>query len=167
MKTAHRVSAYLLALSVAVQAALIAFGAFALEDNIDNGPVADGDTTGVTLHHSFAYVVLLFGAILLAVSFGAKVEHGIRWAALALGLIVAQFVLAYAAYSAPVLGRRRCPGSRPACPSRPAPPERPFGRTGRMRAPGPFPGPQPDAELDLRRRAAKGGPGGLNDEHIR
>jgi hypothetical protein len=104
MKTAYRVSAYLLALSVAVQAALIAFGAFALEDNIDNGPVADGDTTGVTLHHSFAYVVLLFGAILLAVSFGAKVEHGIRWAALALGLIVAQFVLAYAAYSAPVLG---------------------------------------------------------------
>jgi len=104
MKTAYRVSAYLLALSVAVQAALIAFGAFALEDNIDNGPVADGDTTGVTLHHSFAYVVLLFGAILRAVSFGAKVEHGIRWAALALGLIVAQFVLAYAAYSAPVLG---------------------------------------------------------------
>ena len=104
MKTAYRVSAYLLALSVAVQAALIAFGAFALEDNIDNGPVADGDTTGVTLHHSFAYVVLLFGAILLAVSFGAKVEHGIRWAALALGLIVAQFVLAYAAYSAPVVG---------------------------------------------------------------
>jgi len=40
----------MLALSVAVQASLIAFGAFALEDNIDNGPVSDGDTTGVTLH---------------------------------------------------------------------------------------------------------------------
>ena len=54
MRTAYRALAYLLALSVAVQASLIAFGAFALEDNIDNGPVSDGDTTGVTLHHSFA-----------------------------------------------------------------------------------------------------------------
>ena len=67
MKTAYRVIAYLLALSVAVQASLIAFGAFALENNIDNGPVSDGDTTGVTLHHSFAYVVVLFAVALLAV----------------------------------------------------------------------------------------------------
>ena len=59
MRTAYRVIAYLLALSVAVQASLIAFGAFALENNIDSGPVSDGDTTGVTLHHSFAYVVVL------------------------------------------------------------------------------------------------------------
>jgi heme A synthase len=58
----------------------------------------------VTLHHTFAYVVVLFGAVLLAVSFGAKVEHGIRWAALAFGLIAAQFLLAYAAYSVPVVG---------------------------------------------------------------
>ena len=104
MRTAYRVLAYLLALSVAVQASLIAFGAFALEDSIDNGPVSDGDTTGVTLHHSFAYVVALFAIALLAVSFGAKVEHGVRWAAIPLGLIVAQFFLAYAAYSAPVVG---------------------------------------------------------------
>ena len=76
MRTAYRVIAYLLALSVAVQASLIAFGAFALENNIDNGPVSDGDTTGVTLHQSFAYVVLLCAVALLAVSFGAKVERG-------------------------------------------------------------------------------------------
>ena len=68
MRTTYRVLAYLLALSVAVQASLIAFGAFALENNIDNGPVSDGDTTGMTLHHSFAYVVLLFAAALAAVS---------------------------------------------------------------------------------------------------
>jgi heme A synthase len=78
--------------------------AFALEDNIDNGPVSGGDTTGVTLHHSFAYVVVLFAVALLAVSFGAKVEHGVRWAAIPLGLIVAQFFLAYAAYSAAIVG---------------------------------------------------------------
>lgn len=78
MRTAYRVLAYLLALSVAAQASLIAFGAFALENNIDNGPVSDGDTTGVTLHHSFAYVVLLCAVALLAVSFGAKVPHGVR-----------------------------------------------------------------------------------------
>jgi hypothetical protein len=46
MKTAYRVFVYLLALSVAVQASLIAFGAIAFEDNIDDGPVFDGDTTG-------------------------------------------------------------------------------------------------------------------------
>jgi hypothetical protein len=104
MRTAYRVLAYLLALSVAVQASLIAFGAFALENNIDNGPVSDGDTTGVTLHHSFAYVVLLCAVALLAVSFGAKVTHGVRWAAIPLGLIVVQFFLAYAAYSAAIVG---------------------------------------------------------------
>jgi hypothetical protein len=104
MRTAYRVLAYLLALSVAVQASLIAFGAFALEDSIDNGPVSDGDTTGVTLHHSFAYVVALFAIALLAVSFGAKVKHGARWAAIPLGLIMVQFFLAYAAYSTPIVG---------------------------------------------------------------
>ena len=90
MRTVYRVLAYLLALSVAAQASLIAFGAFALENNIDNGPVSDGDTTGVTLHHSF--------------SFGAKVPHGVRWAAIPLGLVVVQFFLAYAAYSAAIIG---------------------------------------------------------------
>jgi hypothetical protein len=104
MRTAYRVLAYLLALSVAVQASLIAFGAFALENNIDNGPVSDGDTTGVTLHHSFAYVVLLFAVALLAVSFGAKVERSVLWAAIPLGLIAVQFFLAYAAYSAAIVG---------------------------------------------------------------
>lgn len=104
MRTAYRVLAYLLALSVAVQASLIAFGAFALENSIDNGPVSDGDTIGVTLHHAFAYVVLLFGVALLAVSLGAKVECGVRWAAIPLGLIVVQFFLAYAAYSAAIIG---------------------------------------------------------------
>jgi hypothetical protein len=104
MRTAYRVIAYLLALSVAVQTSLIAFGAFALENNIDNGPVSDGDTTGVTLHHSFAYVVVLFAVALLTVSFGAKVQHGVRWAAIPLGLVVVQFFLAYAAYSAAIVG---------------------------------------------------------------
>jgi heme A synthase len=78
--------------------------AFALEDNIDHGPVPDGDTTGVTLHHSFAYVAVLFAVALLAVSFGTKVEHRVRWAAIPFGLIVVQFFLAYAAYSAAIIG---------------------------------------------------------------
>ena len=56
------------------------------------------------LHHSFAYVVVLFAVALLAVSFGAKVEHGVRWAAIPLGLVVAQFALAYAAYSTAIVG---------------------------------------------------------------
>lgn len=78
--------------------------AFALENSIDNGPVTGGDTTGVTLHQSFAYVVALFAVALLAVSFDAKVKHGVRWAAISFGLVVAQFFLAYAAYSAAIVG---------------------------------------------------------------
>ena len=104
MRTAYRTLAFLLAAAVAVQVSLIAFGAFALEHNIDDGPVTDGDTTGVTLHHSFAYVVLLFAVALLAVSFGAKVERGVAWAATLLALVAVQFMLAYAAYSAAVVG---------------------------------------------------------------
>jgi hypothetical protein len=107
MRTAYRVIAYLLALSVAVQASLIAFGAFALENNIDNGPVSDGDTTGVTLHHSFAYVVVLFAVALLAVSFGAKVQHGVRWAAIPLGLN------ALAIFAVALLAGRRVPKAAP------------------------------------------------------
>ena len=58
----------------------------------------------MTLHHSFAYVVLLCAVALFAVSFGAKVPHGVRWAAIPLGLVVVQFFLAYAAYSAAIIG---------------------------------------------------------------
>ena len=46
MRTAYRVLAYLLALPVAVQASLIAFGAFALENNIDKGPVSEATLAG-------------------------------------------------------------------------------------------------------------------------
>ena len=56
------------------------------------------------MHHSFAYVVALLAVALLAVSFGAKVKHGVRWAAIPFGLVVAQFFLAYAAYSAAIVG---------------------------------------------------------------
>ena len=104
MRTAYRILAYLLALSVAVQASLIAFGAFSLENDIDHGPVTDGDTTGVTLHHSFAYIVLLLAVALLAVSSCAKITHGVRWAAIPLILIVVQFLLAYTAYSYAIIG---------------------------------------------------------------
>jgi hypothetical protein len=104
MRTAYRVLAYLLALSVAVQTSLIAFGAFALENNIDNGPVTDGDTTGITLHHSFAYVVMACAVALLAISFFAKVRRGVLWAAIPFVLIAAQFFLAYGAYSDAIVG---------------------------------------------------------------
>ena len=105
MRTAYRVLAYLLSrILCRCTASLIAFGAFALENNIDHGPVSDGDTTGVTLTHSFAYVVLLCAVALVAVSFGAKVGHGVRWATIPLVLIAVQFVLAYAANSAAIIG---------------------------------------------------------------
>ena len=104
MKTAYRLLAYSLALSVAVQASLIAFGAFALEDKIDKGPVSSGDTAGVVAHDSFALVVLLLAIVWLGVSLRARVSRGVRWAGLALGLVVLQFLLAFAAMAVPVVG---------------------------------------------------------------
>ena len=104
LRSVYRLSAYLLALAVAVQVALIAFGAFALEHEIDSRPVADGDTTGVRLHQTFALVVLFLAVVLFAVSLAAGIRHGVWWAATALGLVLLQFALAYAADSAPIIG---------------------------------------------------------------
>jgi heme A synthase len=104
MRTAYRVLAYLLAATVAAQAALIAFGAFALENKIDKGPVSDGDTTGVTLHHVGANAVILCAVVLLGISFRAKIDHGVRWAAILLALVVLQFMLAYTAYGTAIVG---------------------------------------------------------------
>ena len=77
MRTAYRVLAYLLALSVAVQASLIAFGTFALENKIDKGPVSDGDTTGVEAYRFRRQLYYATCAIL--VSIPSSYSEGVRY----------------------------------------------------------------------------------------
>jgi len=64
---------------------------------------ADDDPVAVA-EWGWTYVVLLSAIALFVVSFGAKVGRGVRWAAIPLGLVAAQFFLAYAAYSAAIVG---------------------------------------------------------------
>ena len=64
---------------------------------------ADDDPVAVA-EWGWTYIVLLSAIALFVVSFGAKVGRGVRWAAIPLGLVVVQFFLAYAAYSAAIIG---------------------------------------------------------------
>ena len=116
MRTAYRVLGYLIALEVLVQAAAIAYAYFGLGAWIEEGGVLDkaameSDSTTFTGVAGFAVhglngeiVVPLLAVALLVVSFFAKVPGGIRWAAIVLGTVVVQVLLAIAAHATPALG---------------------------------------------------------------
>jgi hypothetical protein len=110
VKQTYRVLASLVALGVIVQASAIAFGWFTALNRVDNGLVIkknyDGNL-GDTIHSvNGQFVMPLLGLILLIVSFfAAKTVPGARtWAGIVFGAIVLQIVLAFVAFSAPVVG---------------------------------------------------------------
>lgn len=110
MKQTFRVLAWLVALGVVVQAAAIAFGWFNTLHQMDNGLVIgknyDGNV-GHAIHGTNGmFVIPLLGLALLVVSLlAAKTVPGARtWGAIVFGAIVLQVVLAFLAFSAPVLG---------------------------------------------------------------
>jgi hypothetical protein len=96
MRTAYHVLAYLIALEVVIQAAVISFAVFGLSKWITGGGVLDKATleshsaefTGVIgfAIHGFngQNIVPILGILLLLVSFFAKVPRGIMWAGLVL-----------------------------------------------------------------------------------
>ncbi|UOY03862.1 hypothetical protein [Blastococcus sp. PRF04-17] len=110
MKQTYRVLAGLVALGVLVQAAAIAFGWFDAISEVDKGAVIDENYEGNAGHMIHAIngmlVMPALGLILLIVSFfAAKQVPGARmWAGIVFGLIVLQVALAFAAFSAPVVG---------------------------------------------------------------
>jgi hypothetical protein len=110
VKQTYRVVASLVALGVIVQASAIAFGWFDALNKIDNGLVVDKNYNGNVGHAIHGvngmYVMPLLGLILLIVSFfAAKTVPGARkWAGIVFGAIVLQVVLAFVAFSAPVVG---------------------------------------------------------------
>ncbi|WP_209308960.1 hypothetical protein [Blastococcus sp. CT_GayMR16] len=110
MKQTYRVVSGLIALGVVVQAAAIAFGWFDAIHELDNGLIIDENYDGNAGHMLHGvngmYVMPLLGLILLIVSFfAAKTVPGARkWAGIVFGLIVLQVVLAFVAFSAPVVG---------------------------------------------------------------
>ncbi len=108
MRSTYRVLAYLISALVVVQAATIAYGWFAVLGELDGGGVFDKNSEGNVghmLHGIIGMMVLpLAGLIFLIVSFFARIPGGVKFAAITLGLIVLQVVLAFAAFGAAVVG---------------------------------------------------------------
>jgi hypothetical protein len=116
MRSVYRILAYLVALEVVIQTALIAFAFFGLRRWIDDGGVLSAATIR---NHTAAYtgaegimvhgingqmIVPLIAVLLLIASFFAKVPGGVQWAAITLVTVVVQVLLGIFGSSVPVLG---------------------------------------------------------------
>jgi hypothetical protein len=117
VQKAFRILSYVIAAEVLIQAAMIAWAVFGLSKYIDDGGVVnkdkiDGDTKlfdgelGFAIHGiNGSTLIPLLGLVLLIVSFFAKIDGGIRFAAILFVLIIVQaFVLPILAGGAPFVG---------------------------------------------------------------
>jgi hypothetical protein len=117
MRSVYRVLAWLVAIEVAVQAAVIAFAFFGLMNWVDSaGGVLDAashqsrsahftGSIGFMLHAiNGQMIVPLLAVLLLIASFFAKTQGAVLWGMLALVAVVVQVVLGSLAHGAPVLG---------------------------------------------------------------
>lgn len=116
MKVAYRAFAYLVVILVIVQAADVAFGFFGVGAWVENGHQltksslennSSGITgeTGLTLHSIIGqFLIPLVALVLVAVAFFAQIARGMRWAALILGDVIVQVLLAFVAFGSPLIG---------------------------------------------------------------
>ena len=116
MKAAYRVLAYLVALEVVVQAAMMVFAVAGLSIFIDEGGSIDKAAfesddlkftgiAGFMVHGMNGMMIIpLLALVLLIVSFFAKVPGGIRNAAIILGLVVLQVALGLFGHSNAYIG---------------------------------------------------------------
>lgn len=106
----YRVFAYLVAVGVLFQAAVIAYALFALGSWLEAGGSLDKASTGfggeggLEAHGIGSMVVAGLALLFLVVSFFAKVPGGVKWAAITFGLVVVQFALGIASHSVSGLG---------------------------------------------------------------
>jgi hypothetical protein len=116
MRTVYRVLAYLLAAEVVVQGMAIAYALAGMGHWVDqDGGVVDKQlfdsdnpdfpgVGGFMIHGlNGTMIIPILVLLLLVVSFFAKVEGGVRRAAIILGLVVVQVVLGIASHSVPYL----------------------------------------------------------------
>jgi hypothetical protein len=116
MRTVYRVLAYVIALEVVVQGAMMTFAVFGLRHWIDEGGVLDetivqshaegfGEVVGFRLHATNEQVIVPAIAVLFLVSaFFAKVSKAVGWAVIVLLSVVVQVLLGLFAIDAPALG---------------------------------------------------------------
>jgi uncharacterized membrane protein (Fun14 family) len=113
MKATYRVLAILVPILVALQASFIALGVFGLGKWVEDGNdftknvLENGGSTGdvgFALHSFGAIALALVGLLLLIVSFFAKIDGGVRAAALVFGDVLLQWVLAFVSFAAWAVG---------------------------------------------------------------
>lgn len=120
MKTVHKVLAYLIALEVMIQAALIAFavagiGVWVMEEGgtldeaafeaIFEGDLSFTGVAGMMFHGMNGMMVIpLLALLLLVTSFFTKTRGAIKFSLLTLGLVVLQVFLGFMGHSTPYGG---------------------------------------------------------------
>ncbi|TCC37315.1 hypothetical protein [Kribbella sindirgiensis] len=108
MRSVYRALAGLIAIGVLVQAMAIGLAWFTVLKDVDGGLVYDKNSdfnVGHLIHTIVGSgIIPLLTILLLIISFFAKVEGGVKWALYVFGLVVLQFGLAVASFSAPVVG---------------------------------------------------------------
>jgi len=114
MKATYRVLAGLVCLLVLVQSASVAFGTFGILSFVDGGDdytkaVAEDRASaaggvGQNIHSFGAMAIAVVAILLLVVSFFAKIEGGVKWAGIVFLTVLLQWVFAFVAFGAPVVG---------------------------------------------------------------
>jgi len=106
MRTAYRALGSLIALAVALQVASIAWAGFTIANDADDGVTigADYSNFGQSYHSIAGTVIGLLALVFLIVSFLTDVPRGRMLAAIVLGLVVVQFLLAVVSFGLPALG---------------------------------------------------------------
>ena len=108
MRQAYRLLANLVALAVVVQVASIALAWFLTLHDLNEGLVLDENFDYNFGHIAHAIgglmVIPLLALLLLIVSFFAKVDGGVKWAAMVLLAVVIQVLLAFVSFGVPWLG---------------------------------------------------------------
>jgi hypothetical protein len=121
MRSVYRILGHTISGLVVVQAAAIAFAFFGLlnwvggGDNSKDGhiltPKMVNDesahftgTAGFAVHDIGADAIALLAIVLLIISFFAKIPGGVKWAGFLFLAVLLQFVFAFTAFSAPIVG---------------------------------------------------------------
>ena len=116
MKSVYKVLAYLIAIEVAVQAAVMVFAISGLGLFVSGGGVIDQaafesgeslfpEMIGLIIHGMNGMMVIpALALILFIVSFFAKVPRGVAWAGAVLGLVVLQVALGIGGHSVSISG---------------------------------------------------------------
>jgi hypothetical protein len=106
MRNVYRVFGLLIAAAVVLQIASIALAGFTISKDADDGTSigADYSNFGQSYHSIAGTVIGLLALIFLIVSFLTDVPRGRVLAAIVVGLVALQFVLAVVSFGLPALG---------------------------------------------------------------